>query len=484
MAKKVPTLQELKKQINSQMTTTPLAQSAASKQPTTTSSTGYDGGKAGASAGAIANAKPTKATQGLLPKTDYNFNTFVGGDAVQDKIRQATGAVRDTSKASGMSMNPNNTPWESNVEAIKAKYPDLFVGGGSYKPASYSTLSNISAFAPSQAYIDAMAYTNQLLEKINSGRTSYSDRVDAMMDKIANRDAFSYDFNTDPLFQNALASAMASGQVAMEDTMGQASALTGGYGSSYATSAANQAYNSFVQDAYAQLPDYYNLALNAYNMEGNELYNQLGMYRDADNTEYGRLMDAYGANYNQAQNMYAQEYDNYWDTANYNFNVDRYNADAAQQAEAQNYQRYKDAMNFALDSKSTGSATPLSNAEFNTIKSEVQDAVKKWGNDSNQVDEAILMYANNYDLTEAQIQQLYSIVGNTEYKAGYTLSDKNGVPVVTDKNGKPYQGAFQSFELTKKASDKNNNEYTDPATGQTFTYAQLKARGWDKYIKK
>lgn len=191
----------------------------------------------------------------------------------------------------------------------------------------FSGIGGIGPFHASQAYQDAMAYTNSLLQQLNSGRTAYSDKVDEMMNKIANRDKFSYDFNTDPLFQNALASAMKSGQNAMQDTIGQASALTGGYGSSYATSAANQAYNSFVQDAYAQLPDYYNLALNAYNMEGQEMYNQLGMYQTADNTAYGRLADAYSMNLANAQNMWNQEYSNYWDTANYNQAAAKFNAD-------------------------------------------------------------------------------------------------------------------------------------------------------------
>jgi hypothetical protein len=48
---------------------------------------------------------------------------------------------------------------------------------------------------------------------------------------------------------------MNSGKSAMQDTIGQASALTGGYGSTYATSAGNQAYNAFIEDAYNNLPE-------------------------------------------------------------------------------------------------------------------------------------------------------------------------------------------------------------------------------------
>ena len=65
------------------------------------------------------------------------------------------------------------------------------------------------------AVTEADAYLSSQLEKIQSGKTSYSDQVSGMMDKIMNREKFSYDVDKDPLFQQALASAMNNGQQAM-----------------------------------------------------------------------------------------------------------------------------------------------------------------------------------------------------------------------------------------------------------------------------
>lgn len=163
-------------------------------------------------------------------------------------------------------------------------------------------------FQASKEYVEAMNYTNQLLQQLSTGRTSYSDRFDSMLDAINNRDKFQYDMNTDTLFQQSLASAMASGQQAMQDTIGQASALTGGYGSSYATSAGNQQYNAFIQDAYANLPQYYNMALEAYYAEGDEMYKQLNALGEADAKEYDRNLQAWNANFSNAQQMYQNEY--------------------------------------------------------------------------------------------------------------------------------------------------------------------------------
>lgn len=302
------------------------------------------------------------------------------------------------------------------------------IGGGGF---SYTPVGKIGGFAPSQAYLDAMAYTQGLLDKLNTGRTSYSDKVDAMMGKIENRDPFQYDFNTDPLFQNALASAMQSGQTAMQDTIGQASALTGGYGSSYATSAGNQAYNQMVTDAYAQLPEYYQLAMQAYDTETQNLYNQLGMYQTADDTEYGRLSNAYNMNYNQAQNMYNQEYSNFWDTNNYNLNVDEFNAnqaykaaslaqDAAQFNAKMNYQQYQDALSRA-DAAAAQTASAKADAQAvidannqTTLKGsdfqKIADEYDKY-NDA----EAAWRLADTYpNLTDADILKIEEIIREKE----------------------------------------------------------------------
>jgi hypothetical protein len=175
-------------------------------------------------------------------------------------------------------------------------------------------------FTSSDAYKEAMDYTNSLLQQLSTGRTSYTDQIKDLMSDIQNREDFEYDVDADPLFQQALSSAMSSGQTAMQDTIGQASALTGGYGSTYATSAGNQAYNAYIQDAYNNLPEYYQMALEAYQMEGEEMYRQLGMLQDADATEYQRTFDSWNANFANAQSMYEKEYGQWQDSVNNAYN--------------------------------------------------------------------------------------------------------------------------------------------------------------------
>ena len=178
-----------------------------------------------------------------------------------------------------------------------------------------STWNDInSSFVVPSAVKEADAYLSNQLEKIQSGRTSYTSQVEEMMDKIMNREKFSYDVDSDTLFQQALASAMKSGKQAMQDTIGQASALTGGYGSTYATAAGNQAYNAFIEDAYDNLPQYYQMAMEAYQMEGDELYRQFGVVSEMDDKEYARMVTAYDATSNYRNQMYNEAYTRHRDS--------------------------------------------------------------------------------------------------------------------------------------------------------------------------
>lgn len=156
--------------------------------------------------------------------------------------------------------------------------------------------------------------TQSLLDKITSGRTSYSDRVDEMINSIMARPDFSYDPDTDTLFQQKLASSVNAGKSAMQDTMGQAAQLTGGYGSTYATSAANQAYNDYLSQAYDSLPQYYQMARETYQMDTDNAYRKYGMLSDADDREFNRTYTAWNANNQTWQELYNQEYGQYRDS--------------------------------------------------------------------------------------------------------------------------------------------------------------------------
>lgn len=94
--------------------------------------------------------------------------------------------------------------------------------------------------------------------------------------------------NADPLYQQYKDQYVAGGQRAMQDVMGQAAALTGGYGNSYATTAGSQAYQQYMTGLGDQALNLYDRAYGAYRDEGNNLRASLNALQSADNDAYGR----------------------------------------------------------------------------------------------------------------------------------------------------------------------------------------------------
>lgn len=279
---------------------------------------------------------------------DYNGPTSIN----QDFSSVNKGYTGATSINQDFNVNKDYSgPTSSNVDFTS-------IANG-YKPTDYTSAT--AQFVASEEYQNAIAQAKAQLEKLSSGQTSWSDKLsNAINAATADREAFSYDPNTDTLFQNYLSGAMRNGQTAMQNTIGQAAGLTGGYGSTYATSAANQAYNQYVQDAYGNLPDYYNLAMQAYQLESDRLKNNVDIYRAADDTEYGRNLNAYNAYANMAQQQYDNEYNNYWQKQNFdessrqwaagmNQSDKQYATDLAMQAALNDYRQNESNMNMSYE---------------------------------------------------------------------------------------------------------------------------------------
>lgn len=114
------------------------------------------------------------------------------------------------------------------------------------------------------------------------------EELDALYETLENRPAFSYDPNTDPLFQSYRARYVRDGRRAMDDTVARSADLTGGYASSYAASAGQQRYNDYLQSLYAVLPSLYDRAADRYDAETDALLERaslLGKRRDQEQTE-------------------------------------------------------------------------------------------------------------------------------------------------------------------------------------------------------
>lgn len=167
----------------------------------------------------------------------------------------------------------------------------------------------------------------QLAAKPGAYQSTWQGQINGIIDRIMNREDFSYDVNSDALYQQYKDQYSALGKLAMQDTMGQAAGLTGGYGSSYASTAGNQAYQSYLSQLNDVVPELYGMARDQYNQEGQEMYNQYGLLVDQENQDYGRYVDKYNqwaSERNHLQGVYSEErnfdYGKYVDDKSYAYN--------------------------------------------------------------------------------------------------------------------------------------------------------------------
>lgn len=177
--------------------------------------------------------------------------------------------------------------------------------GGAGSAASAATKVNYPApptydryEAPERVVSDNVNKARAALDAVLAAQpgayqSKWQSQLDDIIGRILNREAFSYDFNEDALYKQYAEQYMRGGKLAMQDTMGQAAAMTGGYGNSYASTAGNQAYQEYLSQLNAVIPKLYGMALDRYQMEGQEMYNQYGLLSAQEQQEYGRYMDEY-----------------------------------------------------------------------------------------------------------------------------------------------------------------------------------------------
>lgn len=125
-------------------------------------------------------------------------------------------------------------------------------------------------------------------------QSRYAPQIDNILNGILQQKSF--DVNTDKNYErlyNAMKeSYLNAGNKAMRDNVGAASALTGGYGSSYAQAAGAQAYDNYLQGLNAQNVNLANIAYRMYQDDQANKYNQLRALQGLDDNDYGRHRDS------------------------------------------------------------------------------------------------------------------------------------------------------------------------------------------------
>ncbi len=191
-------------------------------------------------------------------------------------------------------------------------------------------------------------------------QSQWQKPMEDILAQYQNRKPFDYDINADAMYQQMVDRYMQQGKQAMMDTIGQAASLTGGYGNSYAQMVGQQAYNGYLQGVTDKIPEYYKMALDRYQAQGDELMQRYSLLAAQEDAAYGRytdqvnryyseldrLQDAYDSerDYDYSRFMNDQEFDFGLHTAeqNYGYQADRDAAADAQWDKQWAYEQERD----------------------------------------------------------------------------------------------------------------------------------------------
>lgn len=107
----------------------------------------------------------------------------------------------------------------------------------------------------------------------------YEAQANALFQQLMNRGPFKYDLQGDMLYRQYADQYSQLGRQAMMDTMGTAAGLTGGYASSNAQLVGNQAYQGYLGQLNAMVPEFYDRAYQVWMNEGQDLQNRYELAR-------------------------------------------------------------------------------------------------------------------------------------------------------------------------------------------------------------
>ena len=121
--------------------------------------------------------------------------------------------------------------------------------------------------------------------------SKYSEQIEGILNDILNREKFSYNLNADPLYEQYRELYTQNGKKAMMDTIGDASALTGGYSNSYAVTAGSQAYQEYLNELNEVALDLRDRAYEQYGDEGERLFDDITLLRSLDGDDYEKYLN-------------------------------------------------------------------------------------------------------------------------------------------------------------------------------------------------
>lgn len=204
-----------------------------------------------------------------------------GDQAGMDKTHQQAEAIRSGYGYSGGGDGSEYIPIPR--EEQKASTPGDWIGGGGTALGGSGKGSVGSWGGGRFTYEQAPEYASK-----------YQKQIDELTAEILGRPAFEYDPFKDPTYQQYEQSYREGGKRAMQDTLGQASARSGGLASSYADRVSQQTYDQYMSALADKIPELRQLAYEMYRDELNGKRADLSMLTGLDDSAYNKFLTALG----------------------------------------------------------------------------------------------------------------------------------------------------------------------------------------------
>lgn len=181
----------------------------------------------------------------------------------------------------------------------------------SYSSQSSSSGGSSLSYTKYKPYKGLKKQVNKAEKKVNKLQKKgfnapYKSQLNNVVGQI-NNSKFEYDLNKDALYNQYKEQYQAMGNTAMQEAQADATALTGGFANSYAQTAGQRAYNSYVQQLQNIVPQLYAQARSNYDTNLSNLYNQANLYSGLNTQsyqEYAAGLDQKYNNMNYAYNKY------------------------------------------------------------------------------------------------------------------------------------------------------------------------------------
>jgi murein DD-endopeptidase MepM/ murein hydrolase activator NlpD len=402
--------------------------------------------------------------------------TVKKGDTLSDIAKQFGTTYQEIAKNNGIS-NPNiiHPGQVLNIGETKTETPKTETPTTPTTPTAPTT-PKYEDYVKSDAVTQAEAMLQQhMANKPGEYSSPWQAQLNDILNKILNREDFSYDLNGDVLYQQYKDQFVNQGKQASMDVMGQVATMTGGHGNSYAQTVGQQTYQGYLLQLNDKVPELYQLALNQYNQEEENLYKRAALLEQQDEKNYGRYRDEKSDFYTELDRLTDEarwqsetDYGKYMDDKTWDYQLDR---DSKTDADKEKQSAYDTAMAM-ISLGVTPSAEMLERAGLSSA--DVQAMVKKvLANEKKKVSSSSssgykpttkgdpVVYDDGGLSTDA-IKKLQrklgvkedGVVGKTTWDAIQKAGYKSTVEAYKDLAG-GYASALDDLKIMKMAGDSN-----------------------------